>query len=155
MAQTCLRPQQYSDSGAVPESPTKPQLCRRQAMTMGWYVDCGIYRKLATDYWNHAKQHQTSYTASDATPGASLLQGDALITYENLKRENNCKGMESEGESMSKMDVGDVCICVSSDCKMGTNWPQWHWTRNFSWVDWSYPEFLGFIGLIWAVSNKY
>ena len=81
----------------------------------------GIYRKLATDYWNDAKQHQTSYTASDATPGAPLLQGDALVAYENLKREKNCKGMESECESMSEMDVVDVCICVSSDCEMGTN----------------------------------
>ena len=23
----------------------------------------GIYRKLAADYWNHTKQHQTGYTA--------------------------------------------------------------------------------------------
>ena len=82
--------------------------------------------KQATDYLNYAKQHQTSYTASDATPGAPLLQGDALVAYKNLKREKNCKGMESECESMSEMDVGDVCICVSSDCKTGTNWPQWH-----------------------------
>ena len=60
------------------------------------------------------------------TTGAPLLQGDALVAYENLKREKNCKGMESECESMSEMDVVDVCICVSSDCEMGTNWPQWH-----------------------------
>ena len=27
---------------------------------------------------------------------------------------------------MSEIDVGNVCICVSGDCRMGTNWPQWH-----------------------------
>jgi hypothetical protein len=69
---------------------------------------CGIYRKLPTGYLNHAKQHQTGYTASvpsEPLPQAPLPQGDALVAYENVKWEKNSEGKEN-GEI--KFDI-NVC----------------------------------------------
>ena len=63
----------------------------------------------ATDYLNYAKQHQTSATASEPSestnPGAPLLQGNALITYENQKQKKKCVGKKNGCEIMCDIKV--------------------------------------------------
>jgi len=64
----------------------------------------------ATDYSNHAKQHQTratGSTASDTTPSAPLPQGDALVAYEKVKQEKNSEGKEN-GEIKFDINVRRV-----------------------------------------------
>jgi LysM repeat protein len=66
------------------------------------------YRKpngLSTDYAKHNQTMATGSTASEPTTGTPLQQGDALVAYENVKREKNSEGKEN-GEI--KFDI-NVC----------------------------------------------
>ena len=58
----------------VEQSWSLPQSLSCAEVKQRWWNESGIYRKLATDYWNHTKPHQTSYTASDTAPRGPLIQ---------------------------------------------------------------------------------
>jgi hypothetical protein len=70
----------------------------------------GLLNKMKTDNLSKetTKHNQTGYTASEPSestnPGAPLSQGDALVAYENLKREKNSEGNE-DGEKKFNINV--------------------------------------------------
>ena len=73
-------------NGAVLESLRK-QSCRMQA-TMWWKSDY----KHAECY---SKRNQDPWHPQATTTGAPLLQGDALVAYEIMKRAKNSEGNEN------------------------------------------------------------
>ena len=81
-----------------------------------------VVRKAGNDVdWN-AKQHETEPPIYGKRPnkdkqgpqppspitGAPLPRGDALVAYENLKRERKCAGKKSGCERMSEINVVNV-----------------------------------------------
>jgi hypothetical protein len=71
-------------------------------------LGCKTTRNGTTYLWEMTKQQQTGSTASEPSestnPGAPLSQGDALVAYENLKREKNSEGNE-DGEKKFNINV--------------------------------------------------
>jgi hypothetical protein len=69
------------------------------------------YRKPNRISMNKAKHNQTMATGStapDTTPSAPLPQGDALVAYENLKREKKCNGRKNGRKMILDMKVVSV-----------------------------------------------
>jgi hypothetical protein len=68
----------------------------------GVVLDCKMTRNRTSYLWEMTKQQQTGSTASEPSestnPGAPLPQGDALVAYENVKREKSCLGKGNESE---------------------------------------------------------
>jgi hypothetical protein len=84
---------------------------------------------------NQAKQHHTwatGSTASDTTTGTPLQQGDALVAYENVRREKNSEGKENGRGIKCDINVrrawcnGILWICRVSETR--TSCPHWHRT---------------------------
>jgi len=134
-----ISPDSTLPTGGVPDAVSHARSRQRQ------WNGLGIYRKLATDYSNHAKHHQTRATGStapDATPSAPLPHRNTLIAiwktaqqqlinYENIKWEINWAGRESGCKMKCNINVLNVwCNGEGLSCKVletGTNCPHWHW----------------------------
>ena len=123
----------WRGGGGCQESSGETQSCGRQATTMDW-----IRNLQETGCWLLEPRQPTpnnlySLRALRATTtGAPLLQGDALVAYENMKWEKSCLGKGNESEINWEMNELNVwCKGKLRDTwlpEMGTNCPQWHWT---------------------------